>query len=399
MSVQQALRTTILLLLVYVGTGIHCVWARTSIVSSDWPRTRVEQATRLWASASDGLARKLYPSPPGAITPLRYFQRNYRQEYLQAPLHRRLALSERIGEQGRARFAAEQGWIRLLGSRNRGLRQGPDSIYWDPRAGRLRVLEAKGGSSPVRIFRGVSQNTNQYSIRAAEGFINSTKATLNAKQQAARVLVAAQQRRLATSVVKTPHVLGRPGDPRLGSNWDRRNVSREARRVEHKALRRNPDLQRVFRQARMGHSAEMLRYRYRIFKFTRIAGWSIAPVILGVEGWRLYTAYDSYRSGELGQLAYYRHVGNAAIIAAFGLGGATVGGVLGSSAGGAGAIPGALTGFTVGYMAAIPASYLANLWWEWRYGEFDDQQRLTVIAAVERHYGVTSAIEVVPRQP
>ena len=398
MRVRQVLGTTILLLLVFTAAGFNVVSARASVVSSDWPRTPVEQATRLWGLASDVMARKLYPSPRGSITPLSYYQRDYRRQYLWASLHRRVELSERIGEEGRARFAAEKGWIKLLGSRNRGLRQGPDSVYWDPYDGYVRVLEAKGGTSPVKVFRGFSQNTNQYSIKAAEGVLKSTKATDNAKQAAARLLLAARKHRLATGVVKTEHALGMPGRPQLLINrdWDHADVSQMARKIEQEATRKNPGLQRILRRAHTAHSAAMLRYG--LFKGTRVVGRGFAPVILGMEGLQLATAYHGYTSGRLSQRDYYRRSTGAAISVAFVLGGAAAGGVLGLPVGVVGAIPSAITGANVALAVAVPVQWAADHLWNRYYQDFDDQQRLAVNATVERFYGVEAANEVIQRR-
>ena len=52
--------------------------------------------------------------------------------------------AERIGTRGAAKYAAEQGWIKLLGARGRGISQGPDFVYLDPFSNRVRVIEAKG---------------------------------------------------------------------------------------------------------------------------------------------------------------------------------------------------------------------------------------------------------------
>ncbi len=57
-----------------------------------------------------------------------FYQRNYRNPWLQSNLYQRQLLAERIGNQGRARYGAEHGWIKRLGSTGRGIRQGPDAV-------------------------------------------------------------------------------------------------------------------------------------------------------------------------------------------------------------------------------------------------------------------------------
>ena len=225
------------------------------------PLTQREQAARLWGIAGAEVTRKLYPISVETIKPKFYYQRNYRLPWIEAPLNQRILLAEKIGEQGRARFAAERGWIKLLGSRNRGIHQGPDSVYWDKRSGRLRVLEAKGGTSPLKWHFNSRQGTNLNAIRSAKRVLLSSKATHTAKVAAARVIVAAQQGRLETGVIRTSHVLGTPDNPKLLGDWDYANVRNEASKIEQELIRKKPDARAVFQHAHKEQSFAMLKYR------------------------------------------------------------------------------------------------------------------------------------------
>ncbi len=259
MKIHQVSRITIFLL--WAVTTSNLIWALTPTPSMVFPLTQREQAARLWGIASAEVTRKLYPLPVETIKPKFYFQRNYRLPWLEATPHQRTLLAEKIGEQGRARFAAEQGWIKILGSRNRGIHQGPDSVYWDQRSGRLRVLEAKGGTSPLKWTFNSRQGTNLNAIKSAERVLQSSKATHTAKVAAARVIVAAQQGRLETGVIRTNHVLGTPGNPKLKDKWDHANVRKEASKIKLELIRKKPDAQAVFRHAHKEQSFAMLKYR------------------------------------------------------------------------------------------------------------------------------------------
>lgn len=253
-------------LFVLALTTLNALPARSAVLSLKLPLTPREQAAQLWLLATPETVRRLFPSTT-AETNLFYIQRNYQREYLGAGLelneriNKRIGISESIGEQGRHRFAAERGWTQLLGSRNRGILQGPDSVYWDRRSGLVRVLEAKGGNSPIGHFYNARQDENLYSIRAAKRLLRSPKATEKAKIGAARVIVAAQQGRLVTSVVRTRHVLGKPVAPTLQNGWNHDNVKRKAKTIERELTQENPDTRRFFQKALKDQSIAMLEYR------------------------------------------------------------------------------------------------------------------------------------------
>ena len=444
MRIRQITRITILLL--WVVTTSNLIWALTPTSSMVLPLTQGEQAARLWGIAGAEVARKLYPISVETIEPKFYYQRNYRLPWKEATLHQRILLAEKIGEQGRARFAAERGWIKILGSRNRGIHQGPDSVYWDQRSGRLRVLEAKGGTSPLKWHFNSRQGTNLNAIRSAKRVLLSSKATDTAKVAAARVIVAAQQGRLETGVIRTSHVLGTPGTPKLEGEWDHAKVRKEASEIEQELIRKKPDARAVFRYAHKEQSFAMLKYwktrRLANMRFasdayqqsliakpmfnnsplirsipphmqisaalgrltqsttqpgilrlskegvSKFAGRLILPVILGVEGLQFAMAYHQYGLGRISQRDFYRRTTGPAIVAVFTVGGAIVGGIIGMQGGGITAIPVAYTGAKIGAIVAIPVHFAADYMLDWYYREFDEHQRLVVNAAVEERYGL-----------
>lgn len=256
--------------------------ADTTISASVMPLTQLEQTGRVSGLASQAQGRKLFPPPVEALASAPYFQRDYRARWLSVSVYERTGLGERIGNQGRARFATERGWVKIVGSQARGIAQGPDAVVWDARTGNVRVLEAKGGSSQVTRTYGAWQGTNRNAIRSAEFVLNSNRASPLEKLAAARVIKAAQANRLETGVVKTSHVLGTPDAPRLEGGWSRENVAKEAADIERRVTRRNPATASTFRSAGKAQSSDMLRYR---------AAQSVTVLGLagsGLLGWQAY---------------------------------------------------------------------------------------------------------------
>jgi len=213
------------------------------------PQTRLEQAGQVSALARQTGGLGLFLLPLDAVAPAPYFQRDLRKDWLSASTYERTRLAERIGNQGRARFAAEQGWDKIVGSHGRGLVQGPDSVVWDKRTRTVRVLETKGGTSQLKRTFGLWQGTNRNSIRSAEFVLKSKKASPREVLGAARVIKAAGANILETGLVRTSHVLGTPDAPRLEGLWSRQNVVKEALEIERRVARRNPAAAAALRSA------------------------------------------------------------------------------------------------------------------------------------------------------
>ena len=239
MRIRRIVGTALLLPLALLGPNV--VSANSTASLSDLPLTPQEEAARIWGLAGQTMARELFPSVTDSIKPL---QRNY-QELVGGNVrgHQLRDLAKTMGEKGGGWYAARHGLKELLGARHSGIPQGPDSVYWDPYSGYVFVLETKGGYAKVASFYGARQDTNEYSIRAAERILRSPSANPHAKVVAARIIVAAQEGRLVTGAIEAPP----KGDPLLLYNkWNLTNVAEEAREIE----RRNPKNQKDFRRAR-----------------------------------------------------------------------------------------------------------------------------------------------------
>ena len=267
--------------------------------------------------------------------------------------------AERIGTQGVAKYAAERGWIKLLGAQGRGISQGPDFVYLDPFSNRVRVIEAKGGSSQPKRTYDSRQGTNTNTIRSAQFVLKSARASQREKWAAALVIRAAQKKRLETGVVRTP--LDKPESPRLiKGSWDSKNVGKEAFRIG----RNNPHT--VFKGVGTGQRVASLRS----------AGRLLPLAVVGVEGWRAGTALHACTSGQIGQRDCYRRSFGPVISLGFmGLGAIAGGGI---------------QGVWVGALVALPFQSLADWMLERYYQKLNDEQTRLVNVAVYEHYGLDS---------
>ena len=313
------------------------------------PVTPLEQMSRLSSAALQGSARKLFR--PGSRTTIAWPSADptdYRDRYLLASPRERIRIAEKIGESGAARYAAQEKWKTLLDPRDRRMPTGPDSVYRNWKDGKLYVVEAKGGSSALKWTYGSLQGTNANTISSADGLLRRSEASRTEKLQSARILIAASRGQLSTVVVKTLHVLGTPGDPRLYSS-NNENVAREAQRLL-KSAKQDPKLRKLIRKASFHHSVDRLNYA------GQAAGrWflPLSPLSAGVTGAKMVTAYRKFSSGLISPREFYRSSTGSTMGIVFTATGAIVGGVFF----GAGAVAGA----SIGAIAAVPVEVAIGL--------------------------------------
>ena len=213
------------------------------------------------------------------------YQRNYRTRYLAASLLDRNAIAQTIGEEGVEQYASTRRMKQLLGPHG-GSPRGPDTAYLNRSTGTVRVLEAKGGSSPLKWTYGSRQGTNENTVRSAGGLLKSRRAGAAEKLQAARIIKAAQSGHLETAVIRTPHELGTPLAPRRVGEVHTGNVADEARLLQHELVKRNPELVPIFRRAGAEHRAS--RLVYRVTSFPSQAGFQHLPGVASI--WNLTAA-------------------------------------------------------------------------------------------------------------
>ena len=242
----------LLLGMLFAVNGGPCYGQAVAVDPSYYPLTRAEQANQLdkllgLTSIQNGIKTgwanlfRTIPSEP----------QDYSGQWNSASMNmnKRIDLSKNIGEEGASRYAAERGWIQLLGSQNRGISQGPDFLYYDPKTNKYKAIEAKGGSSQVKKTYGSWQGTNENVIKSAEWVLKSNSTSYEEKLAAAMVIKAAQKNNLNTGVVNTPHVLGKPKYPELKGSWDTKDVSGMALHSEIDLVDKKPHLKNIFKDA------------------------------------------------------------------------------------------------------------------------------------------------------
>lgn len=366
------------------------------------PFTPLEQMATLSRAAGQMAALKLYRTGRDTTIARQVYQRDYRDRYLTS-LSERNKIAMTIGEEGVERFAGERRLKMLLSPRGRSILIGPDSAYWNRKSGTLQVLEAKGGTSSLKWTYGSLQGTNKNVIRSADGFLRRSGTTWKERIQMARIIKAAQTGHLETGVVRTSHVLGRPGDPRRSGSWSTNRVTREARKLERELKRQYPRLRKIFGIALFLHNVDRLKYQgarrmshvvsatarsiglstSQQDRLVRLGGTGVRwllPLSVGVAGVTMVTAYHQYATGSTSPREFYRSSAGPTIFFILTSTGAVAGGFFF----GVGAVPGA----ALGALAALPVEVAADWMIGHYYREFDHRQRRIVDAAIEVFYGV-----------
>ncbi|MDE0204735.1 MAG: hypothetical protein OXP66_01700 [Candidatus Tectomicrobia bacterium] len=238
MTMRGIIGVILLLKLIAMGAGV--VSAQAAASPSDVPLTPQEQAARLWGLAGRTEAGKLFPSVPELV---KTTQSDGRVTGGNVPKTRLRDLPGLVAHSSGAWYDAKHGLVDLIGTSDRGVRQGPDSVYWDPNSGYIVVTETKGVSAKVVEYQALSHITNQYSLRAARPVLDSS-ATREAKVAAARIKGAAQKGRLATGAIKAPQ----NRDP---LSFDDNSVTTYVARQAHEIERNRPDALKYFRRVRL----------------------------------------------------------------------------------------------------------------------------------------------------
>ena len=375
-----------------------CVAANSSII----PMTPLEQMSTLSRVAKFGVPIRIFsPNVERILTGLSN-QTDFEFDYNRASTEERRRISQLQGERGAARYAAGQRWRTLLSPHGQWLPTGPDSVYWDPQSGRVRVIEAKGGAGRTGVSYGARQGTNKNTIRSAARVLISRGASRHEKLQAARIIKAAQRGQLTTGVVASRILSGRFTDPQLVGRWSTRNVVNEATRIQHTLAREHPDSRRFFRRADFLHNVDRIRYRgarlmilgsatirslgsnatqrVRLQRIGRVAGRWFVPLGVGLAGVTLLESHHELSSGLISTREFYRRSVGSTVLVVFTATGAIVGGP--------GLGIGAFVGASLGALAALPAETAADWVINRYYREFDHRQRRLVNVAVEEAYGV-----------
>ena len=185
-------------------------------------------------AAKEGLKAGSTLGARSQVTPLQ-------EIWLKSSTSERQLISERIGEEGAARWAESMGWTSLLGNGDRKMSQGPDQVYRAP-DGTVHVVEAKGGSSPLNRAYGYEQGTPEWAVKSAEHICQASGSGEVEKIAARKVLEGARTGTLEVHVVRTPHVLGEPGkavwEQTARNSWKARVLAEES--IESLSLAKAP---------------------------------------------------------------------------------------------------------------------------------------------------------------
>ena len=110
--------------------------------------------------------------------------------------------SENLGEKGGEYYARENGWSRILSSKDKAIRQGFDQVWKDYR-GNLHILEVKGGSSQLGWGYGKQQGTMEWVIEVAKKTLNDPNASQMEIEVAQEVLEKTAQGKVCIHTVQT----------------------------------------------------------------------------------------------------------------------------------------------------------------------------------------------------
>mgnify|MGYP000468806748 CR=1 FL=1 len=259
-----------------------------------------------------------------------------RKAWMDASLEGRIGLAETLGEEGAEALARKEGWRPLLLRAQKNLRIGPDQIY-EAANGKIIVVEAKGGSSPLNSGYGHLQGTPEHAVEGAKRLLQSPSASEGEKAAARKILEAASDGKLEVRVIRTRHVLGKPMEVVVESieNTAPKTAKLAGEYLEQAAQKAVPKV-----------ADRTLRAAGPAFRYGgRTLGLAAAPLVVG--GVALMEGSHTERQYQAGEIAAQergeRHASTAGG-AVGGLGGMGAGAAVGTLAGPPGIIIGGVVG-------------------------------------------------------
>lgn len=167
---------------------------------------------RLGAEAGSVYVKRLEAQTQGLMLELTDQRNQFVKLAKAGDISGKARLVEEIGEEGARKYARQVRYDPLYeGKPGKGM--GFDQVYRDGE--RIKVIEAKGGGSPLRTYRGHEQGSLEYTKEVAEWTIRSPATDAKQKDVAKEVLQAAKEGRLDVEVVQTLHDKGRPTSTRV----------------------------------------------------------------------------------------------------------------------------------------------------------------------------------------
>lgn len=202
-----------------------------SVLAEDSPGVANSEMSSFVISATTGLPISTAQSQLFQINNLRntyatlskqgilYNISDYREAYLKVSPYNaqgKIRIAETIGDAGAQAYARSMNYQPIYQGRP-GQGQGFDAIF---RAGKqVVVVEAKGGSGQLKIYRGHQQGTLDYTLKVADYVKNSKTASITAKIAANEVIKAAQEGRLVIQVAMTRHIHGTPQNTKVQTTY------------------------------------------------------------------------------------------------------------------------------------------------------------------------------------
>lgn len=273
---------------------------------------------------------------------------SYHSQWMNASIPERQRLAEELGEAGAKRFAAAKGWEPILTNTDKAMRQGFDQVYRSG-DGLIHVVEAKGGTSSLGNGYGYRQGTTEWAVKAAEKTLKNHAATEAEKFAAREVLKAAANGKLNVHVVRTPHVLGKPGatvvESMLKTTPEAKMLAKQCleaavvRSTGEGAAVATKTVARTTKTLEGAAEGTAMGLGRTVVKGAPAVG---VAVEVGIRGYGSYQTEMDYANGNItGQQRVENHAGNV---------GGCVGGVSGAYAGASG---GAMVGATAGSVVPV----------------------------------------------
>ena len=168
--------------------------------------------SRLGPRMSEIAGKRLEARASGILVDVADRRAEFVQLAKQGNIDGKARLIEELGDEGTRKYAAAVGYEPVYQAKP-GTGRGFDHVYRD--GNRMKVVESKGGDSPLRIYYGHQQGTMEYTREVATRALKSPRP--EEREAAQQVLRAMDQGKLDIEVVRTKHVQGRPQPTRVES--------------------------------------------------------------------------------------------------------------------------------------------------------------------------------------
>lgn len=260
-------------------------------------------------------------------------------------INRRREIAEKIGEEAAERWAKQKNWEKILGKDGKTPShvQGYDQVWRKP-DGKICVIEAKGGESPLGTGYGQKQGTIEWAQKAGEETLKSRTASFAERRAAEIVQREIPKGNVEVQVVRTTHVQGQPQTVTVHAP----SCSQTLKAVQKAVTGASCQIPSKESKAAAETAKNALKHT-RFSQVGKVAGIAGTVVDAGVRVYESYEIEKQYQNGELTRHERNKgHVKNAA------------GGVAGLSGAAAGGYSGALAGAAIGSFIPGPGTAIGG---------------------------------------